>query len=73
MNVTWGLCKAHLMELAVQDSLQSQRAVDDAIKIGRKIVGSFSYLTLACDKFGKCQEKIGLPRLPIKGFSTSWN
>ena len=52
----------HSIRLAIDDSLSSQKAINDAIKTKRKVVGLFSLSSVACERLGNFQEELGKQR-----------
>jgi hypothetical protein len=83
-NVTKGMaeagvdslgCFAHTLQLCVKRGLESQRAVDDAVAICRKIAGHFSHSTLAKEKLAAIQTS--LPDFPqhsmAQDVTTRWS
>ena len=67
-------CMAHTLQLAVKDALQAQKAVENVIAIGRRIVGHFKHSTLAYNRLATFQKVHQLPehRL-LQDEPTRWN
>jgi len=51
-------CLAHLLQLVVKVGLESQRAVEDAVSVCRKIATLFSHSTLAKERLAGIQRSI---------------
>jgi len=51
-------CLAHLLQLVVKAGLESQRAVEDAVSVCRKIATHFSHSTLAKERRAEIQRSI---------------
>lgn len=51
-------CLAHTLQLSVKAGLESQRAVNDAVSVCRRIATHFSHSTLAKDRLLEIQRTI---------------
>ena len=51
-------CLAHTLQLSVKAGLESQRAIDDAVSVCRRIATHFSHSTLAKDRLLEIQRSI---------------
>lgn len=68
-------CFIHSLQLVFLSSLKSQRAVNDAKAVARKIVGHFSHSLLSvCDKLKLIRNDLNLPNKKlIQYVQTRWN
>lgn len=67
-------CMAHTLQLAINETVLSQRAVSDCIAIGRKIVGHFKHPQVASTALEKLQERLQLPKTRLQqDVATTWN
>ena len=68
-------CLAHTLQLCVKAGLDSQRAIEDAVSICRKIATHFSHSTLAKERMSAIQSTIpGLhAHAIIQDVQTRWN
>ncbi|XP_060768344.1 zinc finger BED domain-containing protein 4-like [Neoarius graeffei] len=67
-------CMAHTLQLAVNEGLQSQRAITDAVATGRRIVTHFKHSPLAYSKLHVIQEELGQPKKRLQqDVPTRWN
>lgn len=67
-------CVAHTMQLVINDSIMSQRAVKDVLAISRSIVGKFRHSVLAQERLSSLQESLGVPKKKlVQDVQTRWN
>lgn len=67
-------CMAHSLQLTVNETVLSQRAVSDCVAIGRKIVGHFRQSQVASSALRKLQELLQLPQTRLQqDIATRWN
>jgi len=67
-------CFAHTIQLAVSDSIMSQKYVTDIIATCRKIVGHFRHSSTAMSRLHEFQARLSLPNHQlIQDVSTRWN
>lgn len=67
-------CTAHTLQLVVNDSLSSQRAVTDVIAILKKCATHFHHSILAKQRLRDIQRELGLPEHNIiQAVPTRWN
>lgn len=67
-------CFNHSLQLAINDAVTAQRALNDAITIAKKIVGHFNHSSLAYYNLKKIQEELQLPIKRLKqDIPTRWN
>ena len=67
-------CVAHTLQLSVKRGLASQRSLDTALALCRKIATHFSHSTLAKEKLREIQQTLQLPEhVIIQDVQTRWN
>jgi len=68
-------CLAHTLQLSVKAGLQSQRALDDAVAVCRKIATHFRHSTLAKERLADIQRTISddKPHMILQDVQTRWN
>lgn len=67
-------CTSHTLQLIIIEAMKQQRAVIDAVALGRKIVGHFQHSALACDKLRDLQGGLGIPQKKlVQDIATRWN
>ncbi|XP_074524912.1 zinc finger BED domain-containing protein 4 [Halichoeres trimaculatus] len=67
-------CVAHTLQLTVNEGLLAQKAVSDAVAIGRKIVGYFQHSPLAYSKLQDIQTDMHKPvKRLAQNVPTRWN
>uniref|UniRef100_A0A8C5LYW3 BED-type domain-containing protein n=1 Tax=Leptobrachium leishanense TaxID=445787 RepID=A0A8C5LYW3_9ANUR len=67
-------CMAHTLQLVVNDSLSSQRALIDIIAMLKRCAGHFHHSILAKQRLKCIQEDLGLPKNNlIQAVPTRWN
>ncbi len=52
-------CFIHTLQLAIKDSINSQRAIHDMIAISRKIITHFNHSSVACTRLSELQTQLG--------------
>jgi len=67
-------CLAHTLQLSVKAGLESQRAIDDAVSVCRRIATHFGHSTLAKDRLREVQSTIpGLtPHVILQVIRPNW-
>jgi len=67
-------CFAHSLQLAINDSLLSQRAVMNMIGVCKSIVGHFNRSVTAAHNLKRIQESLDIPQHKLKqDITTRWN
>jgi len=67
-------CFAHTLQLAINDSISSQRAIVDLLAIARSIVGHFSRSEQARRRLEEIQDSQNFPKLEmVQSVPTRWN
>ena len=67
-------CVAHTLQLSVKRGLASQRSLDTALALCRKIATHFSHSTLAKEKLREIQQTLQLPEhIIMQDVQTRWN
>ena len=67
-------CRAHNLQLAVNEAVLSQRSIIDCISIDRKIVGHFRHSQLATSRLQSLQKQPGMKEARLQqDVSTIWN
>ena len=74
VDISRGPCFLHMLQLAIQDGIMSQRSVSDMIARSKRVVTYFNHSALACDRLTKIQEDLNLPKKKlIQNVPTRWN
>lgn len=67
-------CMAHTLQLAVNETVLSQRSIQDCVSIGRKIVGHFKHSQLATSHLQNLQKQLGMKEARLQqDVPTRWN
>ena len=67
-------CFAHTLQLAINDSILSQRTIKDILAIGRRLVGHFKHSTLAYGRLKDVQLELAMvPKRLQQDVPTRWN
>ena len=73
VDIPRGPCFLHMLQLAIQDRIMSQRSVSDMIARSKRVVTHFNHSALACDRLSKIQD-LNLPKKKlVQDVPTRWN
>ena len=61
-NIESESCFIHTLQLALNDSIFSQRSIRDIIHVSRNIVGHFHHSPLATNRLKDIQNELGIPQ-----------